>query len=61
MVFIQYFNETLLHLACESGNLDLVKYLISLNEINLNEKDILISLFSNNIFKKSDIYQITNI
>ena len=50
MVFIQYFNETLLHLACESGNLDLVKYLISLNEINLNEKDILISLFSNNIF-----------
>lgn len=35
------FYRTLLHNACHSGNIDLVKYLISLNEIDLISKDIL--------------------
>ena len=34
------FNETILFPACESGNIDLVKYLISLNKININAIDI---------------------
>lgn len=32
--------RTLLHNACHSGNIDLVKYLISLNQIDLNSKDV---------------------
>lgn len=28
---INYINETILHLACKSGNNDLVKYILSLN------------------------------
>lgn len=33
------FYETILHLACKSGNYDLVKYLISLKDIDVNAKD----------------------
>ena len=36
---------TLLHYAVESGNIDIVKYLISLNKINISSKDILINKF----------------
>lgn len=39
---ILYFYETLLHVACENGNFELVKYLISLNKIDINStNDIL--------------------
>lgn len=32
--------ETILHIACESGNLELVKYIISLNIIDINSKTV---------------------
>lgn len=35
-----FFYETLLHSAARSGNLDLVKYLISLKEIDVAAKNI---------------------
>lgn len=31
--------ETVLHIACESRNFDLVQYLISLNKIDLNTRN----------------------
>lgn len=33
--------QTILHYACELGNIDLVKYLISLDKIDITSKDIL--------------------
>ena len=39
--------ETLLHQACKSGNIEIVKYLISLNKIDINAKTILIFDFYN--------------
>lgn len=36
------FCETILHLACELGNIELVKYIISLNKIDITSKTILI-------------------
>lgn len=44
--------ENILHLVCESGNIDLVKYLISLNEIGLNSKNAV----SMKIYKILNIY-----
>lgn len=35
-------NGTILHYACESGNFEIVKYLISLNKISIRLKDIYI-------------------
>lgn len=43
--FFIIFYDTLLHLACESGNLELVKYLISLNKIDIKSTNILNTLF----------------
>ena len=34
--------ENLLHIACETGNIELVKYLISLNKIDITSKTIFI-------------------
>lgn len=36
------FYYTILHSACKSDNFDLIKYLISLNKIDIDEKTILI-------------------
>lgn len=36
----KYFNYTLIHQACHSNNANLVKYLISFDEINLHAKTI---------------------
>lgn len=33
---------TILHIACEIGNIDLVKYIISLNRIDIDSKIILL-------------------
>ena len=33
-------NETILYSACDSGNIELVKYILSLNGINIKSKDI---------------------
>lgn len=45
MVFLIYvfLNNTFLHLACKSGNLELVKYLTSLNKIDIKSTNV--SLF----------------
>lgn len=43
--FLIYIYETILYQASESGNLDLVKYLVSLNEIDINTRDIFQSFF----------------
>lgn len=40
-----FFNETILHIACESKNIDLVKYIISLKAIDINAKTIFFSTF----------------
>lgn len=39
------FYNTILHIACESGNVDLVKYLVSLNKIDITTKTILNEFF----------------
>lgn len=40
--------ETILYKACESGNIDLVKYIISMKKIDVNQKNILaIKIFYN--------------
>ena len=39
-IYIIY--ETILYPACISGNLELVKYLISLHEIDIKSKDVFI-------------------
>ena len=39
------FNNTILHLACESGYIDIVKYIISLNKIDINLETIFLELF----------------
>ena len=36
------YKGNILHLACELGNLELVKYIISLNKIDITSKTILI-------------------
>ena len=43
--FMQFYksffpNETILHIACESKNIDLVKYLISLKKIDVKSKTV---------------------
>lgn len=40
---------TILHRACKLGNLELVKYIISLKKIDITSKTILVSFF-NKIF-----------
>lgn len=47
---ISFIFETILYQASESGNLDLVKYLVSLNEIDLNTRD---DIFKNFYFLSS--------
>ena len=39
--------HTLLYFACESGNLELVKYIISLDKIDIASKNILIFISYN--------------
>lgn len=34
------FHENILHAACKTGNIDLVKYIISFNAIDITSKDI---------------------
>ena len=41
--------KTILHLACESGNVELVKYIISLDKIDITSKTILIIIFLDKI------------
>lgn len=41
--------KNILHYACESGNLELVKYLVSLNELDINDQTILNHIFCNSI------------
>ena len=42
--------ETILHKAGESGNIDLIKYIISMKKIDVNQKNILIFKMVYNIF-----------
>ena len=42
--FILYFNETLLYQACKSGDIEIVKHLISLNKFDIKYKAILINM-----------------
>ena len=37
----QFINRTSLHYGCKSGNVELVKYIISLDKFDTNLKDIL--------------------
>lgn len=43
-------NENLLHLACETGNVELVKFIVSLDRIDIKTKDVLSSFFFLKIF-----------
>lgn len=45
-------NETILHIACESKNIDLVKYIISLKKIDVKSKTVFLCLFLNAISNK---------
>lgn len=40
--------ETILHSACQSGNIELVKYLIKMDQININSTDIILHIFQFN-------------
>lgn len=42
---IKYFNETMLHIACQSGNVDLVKYIVTSKLCDLISKDVLFYYF----------------
>lgn len=46
-----FFNETILHIACESGNFELVDYLISLDKIDISSTTVVILVF-NKILKE---------
>ena len=46
---INNINKTILHFASTSGNYELVKYLIELNQIDINVKTILEMNFFNSI------------
>lgn len=48
---IKYFNETMLHIACQSGNVDLVKYIVTSKLCDLISKDVLFYYFFNEVFK----------
>lgn len=39
------FNKTILYPACESGNIELVKYLISMDKIDVTAESIFFNLF----------------
>ena len=41
----KYSYYTILHLACKLGNVDLVKYIISLNKIDITSKAIFIYFY----------------
>lgn len=48
--FIIY--ESILYKACENGNIELVKYIISLKKINVNQKNIFNNFMFFIIFSK---------
>lgn len=35
-----FFNKTILHLACKSGNIDLVRYIVSLGKIKVSSQKV---------------------
>ena len=41
MEFLRIIYETILHMACKSGNTQIVKCIISLNHIDINSQTIL--------------------
>ena len=47
---INYVNETILHLACKSGNNDLVKYILSLNTEIIELKTVFFFNLLNDVF-----------
>ena len=49
--------ETILHFACISGNLEFVKYIISLNKIDITSKNISIYFFIT--FQSYEFYYIS--
>lgn len=53
-------NETILYSACDSGNIELVKYILSLNEINIKSKDIFFDYFFNYISIETNICAVSN-
>lgn len=44
-LFYIYFNKTVLNIAVEEGNFEIVKFLLSVPEIDVNVKSILIFFF----------------
>lgn len=44
MFIFKTFYKSILHHACESGNVELVKYLLSLNRLDINSNDIFLLL-----------------
>lgn len=45
MEFLRIIYETILHMACKSGNTQIVKCIISLNHIDINSQTILYLYF----------------
>lgn len=43
-------NDTILSCACKSGNIELVKYLISLEKIDINSKNVVLFIFFNYVY-----------
>lgn len=50
-----FFYETLLHFACKLGNLDIVKYIISLDKIDVSQKAVYLYFFNKVFLKKKFI------
>lgn len=44
MFIFKTFYKSILHHACESGNVELVKYLLSLKRLDINSNDIFLLL-----------------
>lgn len=57
MFIFKTFYKSILHHACESGNVELVKYLLSLNRLDINSNDIFFVICFNTV--SIEIYKVT--
>lgn len=55
------FYETILHLACKLGNIDIVKYLMSLDKFDITTKSIFFIYDFNSVFSQFIFNSVLNL